>query len=98
MATYVATNVQGFPDASTSFDSILAVHAIFSNSIAEGGMLLSAWSGVSSASARALGAHSSASGTGATPTIAAPTSRGASSETPPPLHRTNSAVPTVSAL
>src|SRR2546426_5017345 len=72
MATYVATNVQGFPDASTSFDSILAVHAIFSNSIAEGGMLLSAWSGVSSASARALGAHSSASGTGATPTIAAP--------------------------
>ena len=72
MATYVATNVRNFPDASTAFDSILAVHAIFSNSIAEGGVLLSAWSGVSSADAEALGPHASASGSGATPTTADP--------------------------
>ena len=72
MATYVATNVHNFPDASTSFDSILAVHAIFSNSIAEGGMLLSAWSGVSSVSALALGSHHSASGAGTSSTIADP--------------------------
>ena len=72
MATYVATNVRNFPDASTATDSILAVHAIFSNSIAEGGMLISAWSGVSSVGAEALGPHSSASGSGATPTTADP--------------------------
>src|SRR5712691_599352 len=50
MATYVATNVRGFPDASTATDSILAVHAIFSAPIPDGGVLLSAWSGVSSVS------------------------------------------------
>ena len=72
MATYVATDVRGFPDASTATDSILAVHAIFSNSIAEGGMLISAWSGVSSVGAEALGPHNSASGSGATPTTADP--------------------------
>src|SRR6266576_3210200 len=66
MATYVATNVRGFPDASTATDSILAVHAIFSEPIAEGGMLISAWSGVSSVTATALGAHHSASGSGST--------------------------------
>src|SRR6266571_641399 len=65
MATYIATDVRNFPDASTATDSILAVHAIFSNSIAEGGMLISAWSGVSSVGAEALGPHSSASGAGA---------------------------------
>ncbi len=72
MATYVATNVRGFPDASTATDSILAVHAIFSEPIAEGGMLISAWSGVSSVTATALGAHHSASGSGSTTTIADP--------------------------
>jgi len=70
MATYVATNVRNFPDASTATDSILAVHAIFSQPIAEGGMLISAWSGVSSVTATALGAHHSASGSGSTPTTA----------------------------
>jgi len=72
MATYVATNVRNFPDTSTSFDSILAVHAIFSNSIAEGGVLLSAWRGVSSATALALGPGHSASGAGTSSTIADP--------------------------
>src|SRR5437773_3444586 len=72
MATYVATNARNFPDASTATDSILAVHAIFSEPIAEGGVLLSAWSGVSSVTATALGAHHSASGSGSTTTIADP--------------------------
>lgn len=72
MATYVATNVRGFPDASTATDSILAVHAIFSTPIADGGVLLSAWSGVSLVSADAVGAYQSAWGFGAGPTIADP--------------------------
>jgi hypothetical protein len=72
MATYVATNVHGFPDASTAHDSILAVHAIFSTPISDGGELLSAWSGVSLVDAEALGPHTSASGSGTTPTIADP--------------------------
>ena len=72
MATYVATNVRGFPDASTATDSILAVHAIFSAPIPDGGELLSAWSGVSLVDAEALGPHTSASGSGTTPTIADP--------------------------
>ena len=73
MATYVATNVRGFPDASTATDSILAVHAIFSTPIPDGGVLLSAWSGVSLVDAEAVGTHHSASGSGAAaPTIADP--------------------------
>lgn len=72
MATYVATNVRGFADASTATDSILAVHAIFSTPIADGGVLLSAWSGVSLVDAEAVGTHHSASGSGTGPTIADP--------------------------
>lgn len=72
MATYIATNVRGFTDASTATDSILAVHAIFSERVAEGGMLISAWSGVSSTTPQALGSHRSATGTGTTPTVADP--------------------------
>ncbi len=72
MATYVATNVRGFPDASTATDSILAVHAIFSTPIPDGGVLLSAWSEVSLVDAEALGTHHSASGSGAAQTIADP--------------------------
>src|SRR5882762_1466426 len=45
MATYVATNVQGFSDADTAFDKILAVHAIFSEPVT-GGVKISAWTGV----------------------------------------------------
>jgi len=72
MATYVATNVRGFPDASTATDSILAVHAIFSTPIPDGGVLLSAWSGVSLVDAEAMGPHLSASGSGSAATIADP--------------------------
>ena len=70
MATYVATNVQNFPDPAPSPDKILAVHAIFSDQITEGGELISAYSGV--ALAAALAAHHSATGTGSTTTIADP--------------------------
>src|SRR6267142_2471951 len=36
MATYVATNVQGFPDPATTSDQKLCVHALFSGAIAVG--------------------------------------------------------------
>jgi hypothetical protein len=62
MATYVATNVQNFPDASTSPDSILAVRATLSAPVPDGGVILSAWSGVSYVSAQMVEAHRSATG------------------------------------
>ena len=71
MATYVATNVQGFSDADTTPDQILAVHAIFSDRVT-GGVKISAWTGVNGVSAQAIAAHSSASGTGTGITAAAP--------------------------
>ena len=59
MATYVATNVQNFPDAGTNTDGSLAVVANFSQPVS-GGILISAWSGVNTVTAQALGPHSSA--------------------------------------
>jgi PKD repeat protein len=72
MATYVATNVQGFPDPATTADQKLCVHAIFSDSFTEGGMILSAYQGVATVTASALGAHHSATGLGSTTTVADP--------------------------
>lgn len=73
MATYVATNVQNYPDPNPTPQTALCVHAIFAQPVTDGGVLLSAWSGVSSAAMQALGAHRSASGLGTTtPTIADP--------------------------
>ena len=73
MATYVATNVQNYPDPNPSPTTALCVHAIFAQPVTDGGVLLSAWSGVSSVAALALGQHSSASGSGSTtPTTADP--------------------------
>ena len=74
MATYVATNVQGFPDGynAPAQDSILAVRADLSQSVTDGGLLISAWTGVEGVSTQALGAHSSASGSGSTATLADP--------------------------
>ena len=69
MATYVAFNVQNFPDSSTAGDSILAVRADLSDSVA-GGLSITAFTGVASVSVQALGAHQSASGTGSSTTIA----------------------------
>ena len=71
MATYVATNVQGFSDADTASDKILAVHAIFSDRVT-GGVKISAWRGVTAVTAQALAAHRSAFGTGSGPTAASP--------------------------
>ena len=74
MATYVATNVQNFPDAysGASGDSILVVQANLSVPVADGGLLISAWTGVDPVSPRALGAHRSASGSGFSTTVADP--------------------------
>ena len=72
MATYVATNVQGFPDPATTSTQLLCVHAIFSNAITEGGVVLSAYQGVNAAAAAGLGNHHAASGSGSTTTVADP--------------------------
>ena len=65
MATFVATNVQHFPDAwsQPGGDSILAVRGTFDAPVPDGGLLISAWTGVNSVSAQAVGAHRSNGGT-----------------------------------
>src|SRR6266704_3377697 len=69
MATYVATNVQNFPDPSDPQPTAgLAVRANLSTAVTDGGILISAWSGVADVSAE----HHSASGAGSTATDAAP--------------------------
>ena len=70
MATYVATNVQGFPDPATTSDQKLCVHAIFADTISEGGMIISAYQGVGTIAG--VGAHQSATGTGSATTVADP--------------------------
>ncbi len=73
MATYVATNVQNFPDPNTSDAQVLAVRANLSDSVVDGGVLISAWSGVAGTYAQALGNHSFGSGSGSSyPTVADP--------------------------
>jgi hypothetical protein len=62
MATYVATNVQNFPDPATDQGQILAVQAFFSQPITDGAVLLSAWTGVNVVAAHAVGAHRSGFG------------------------------------
>ncbi len=71
MATYVATNVQNFPDPNPG-DIVLAVRANLSQPVLDGGVKISAWSGVDAVSAQPVGSHGSASGSGSTPTVAAP--------------------------
>lgn len=68
MATYVATNVQGFPDAGTDPSQILAVKATLRAPIVDPGILISAWLGVDGVATQALGEHKSGSGTG-TPAV-----------------------------
>jgi len=46
------------------------VHAIFAQPVTDAGILISAWSGVNVVAAQALGAHSSASGSASTTTVA----------------------------
>jgi hypothetical protein len=64
MATYVATNVQNFPDPNPDDLTVLNVDAIFSDTVTDAGVFLSSWTGVGSVTAQALGAHRSASGSG----------------------------------
>jgi hypothetical protein len=75
MATYLATNVQNFPDAGTGDDQILAVKADLKVPVTDGGIAITAWIGVAGTMAQALGEHRSASGVASplsSPTIADP--------------------------
>ena len=62
MATYVATNIQNFPDPNAT--PRLAVRANLSETVSDGGLQLSAWSGVASDFTLAVGANSAAAGSG----------------------------------
>jgi len=71
MATYVATNVQNFPDPNDpSTGVVLAVRANLSQPVMDGGILISSYSGVSAVSAVALGGHQSGFGSGTSTTVA----------------------------
>jgi hypothetical protein len=74
MATYVATNVQGFPDPNVDpgQGDILAVGAYLSQPTTDGGVSLSAWKGVNVVTAHAIGAHRATSGTGSGAMVAGP--------------------------
>ncbi len=72
MATYVATNIQNFPDPAPSSAKLLAVHAVFSVPVAEGGIMISAYSGVAATTSAALGAFHSATGTASTTAVSDP--------------------------
>ncbi len=72
MATYVATNVQNFPDPNLDQDNVLVVQANLSSPTTGGGIIISAYSGVNAVSAWGVGAHQSGAGSGSVPTIAAP--------------------------
>lgn len=55
MATYVATNVRGFPDPPPDPSIVLAVRATLSQPVSDGGIMLTAWSGVDDNFPAALG-------------------------------------------
>src|SRR5258705_10237233 len=66
MATYVATNVQGFPDPNTDpfQGDILAVAAYLSQPVTEGAVNIVAWTGVNTGAGQSLGAHRAGPGFG----------------------------------
>src|SRR3989449_11175625 len=72
MATYVATNVQNFPDPNPTQETVLVVQANLSSSVTDGGVMLSAYTGVNAVFAQAVGAHQSASGAASSQTTADP--------------------------
>src|SRR3989442_3642781 len=73
MATFVATNVQNFPEGTfPSGEKILVVEATLAGPIADGGILISSYTGVDAVFDRALGVQAVASGSGSTATIADP--------------------------
>jgi hypothetical protein len=72
MATYVASNVQNFPDPNPDPTVVLGVQARLSQAAPDGGLILSAWRGVDAVSAQPVGAHSAASGSGSSLSVADP--------------------------
>jgi hypothetical protein len=76
MATYVAVNVQNIPIADAAQDNVYAVRADLSQAVTDGGIVVSAFSGVSLDPRVAVGTSHSASGSGtgngSTATIAHP--------------------------
>src|SRR6266496_2940664 len=62
MVTYVATNIQNFPDSSSVSGQILAVRAYLHQPVSDGGIKISAWSGVEDNFSLALNDHAAASG------------------------------------
>jgi hypothetical protein len=60
MATYVATNVQNFPETTPGNHDALVVEANLSEPVVDGGALLSSYSGVKTSLVQALGDHHSA--------------------------------------
>ena len=72
MATYVATNVQNFPDPNPTPETVLVVQADLSQSVSESGIMLSSYTGVEPVFTRALGSHRSAGGSGSSTLTADP--------------------------
>jgi len=62
MVTYVATNIQNFPDSSSTSGQILAVRAYLHQPVSDGGVKISSWGGVEDNFALALNDDASASG------------------------------------
>src|SRR5437879_11329696 len=80
MATYVATNVQNFPDPNDPSNGVvLAVRALLSQYPTDGGVMISSWTGVDDSFANALGDHASA--TGSDTTVTPPHSRPITADT-----------------
>ncbi len=76
MATYIATNAQNFPDTSSdpSGSNLLVVQGNLSASVTDGGVMLSAYSGIQPTYAQAVGPHHARAGSGASTTTADPDS------------------------
>ena len=76
MATYIATNAQNFPDTSAdpTGAKLLVVQADLSAQVTDGGVILSAYSGVQPTYAQAVGAHHARAGSGSSTTTADPDS------------------------
>ncbi|HEX9394496.1 MAG TPA: hypothetical protein VF923_07585 [Gemmatimonadales bacterium] len=72
MASYVATNVQGFADPNPDPSVVLGVQATMSQPVPDGGMMISAFTGVDAVTSQPIAAHHSASGGGSVPTVADP--------------------------
>ena len=73
MATYVATNVQNIPQGTfPTGENVLLISARLSVPVADGGLLISAWTGVAPDLATALGEDRHASGSGTGVTVADP--------------------------